>query len=212
MIKLICSQMPGDSTRHFLRWYTRSTVSMSFVCGSTDIAFVHPPPDITLFECASAGTSFTAPHYALHSITHRNFFERWKDTPRPSLQRELPELEADATSGPLALFIDLFRCRAGQGRGSNAAFSTLLRAAPGLTSERSFPATNMAKIDPYLPSFSRRWNRVLYHPYSSRRGCASEAATRATVISHRYSILEIAGMIRQHFPPARIPTASPILS
>ena len=69
------------------------------------------------------------------------------------------------------------------------------------------PGDNMAKIDPYTADLQRRGVECLYHPYyfSVEDVFRKKPLPYELVYLHRYSnASKYAGMIRQHFPNARV--------
>jgi glycosyltransferase involved in cell wall biosynthesis len=91
--------------------------------------------------------------------------------------------------------------------GSNAAFQHIL-ALQRLGYKVTFiPGDNMAKIDPYTAELQRRGVECLYHPFyfSVEDVFRKRPVPFDLVYLHRYSnASKYGGMIRQHFPKARI--------
>jgi len=170
---------------------------------------VQPASEIIHLEGASAGTSVTGGGMKrFQAINHRKFFERWKDTlATHRFNGELPELEAERSVRLRALVIDDSVPEPDKDAGSNAVFQHIL-ALQRLGYKVTFiPGDNMAKIDPYTAELQRRGVECLYHPYffSVEDVFRKRPQPFDLVYLHRYSnASKYGGMIRQHFPKARI--------
>lgn len=170
---------------------------------------VQPTSQIIHFEGASAGTSVTGTGVKrFQAVNHRKFFERWKDTiATHRFNGELPELEAERGVRLRALVIDDSVPEPDKDAGSNAVFQHIL-ALQRLGYKVTFvPGDNMAKIDPYTAELQRRGVECLYHPFyfSVEDVFRKRPQPFDLVYLHRYSnASKYGGMIRQHFPKARI--------
>jgi GT2 family glycosyltransferase/glycosyltransferase involved in cell wall biosynthesis len=170
---------------------------------------VQPASEIIHFEGASAGTSVTGSGMKrFQAINHRKFFDRWKDTlASHRFNGELPELEAERSVQLRALVIDDSVPEPDKDAGSNAAFQHIL-ALQRLGYKVTFiPGDNMAKIDPYTAELQRRGVECLYHPFyfSVEDVFRKRPVPFDLVYLHRYSnASKYGGMIRQHFPKARV--------
>src|SRR5438067_3933785 len=170
---------------------------------------VQPASEVIHFEGASAGTSVTGSGVKrFQAVNHRKFFDRWKDTlAAHRFNGEVPELEAERTVRQRALVIDDSVPEPDKDAGSNAAFQHIL-ALQRLGYKVTFiPGDNMAKIDPYTAELQRRGVECLYHPFyfSVEDVFRKRPVPFDLVYLHRYSnASKYAGMIRQHFPKARI--------
>src|SRR5947209_13329854 len=170
---------------------------------------VQPASEVIHAEGASARTSVTGTGVKrFQAINHRKFFERWKDTlATHRFNGELPELEPERSVRMRALVIDDSVPEPDKDAGSNAAFQHILSLQRLGYKVTFIPGDNMAKIDPYTADLQRRGVECLYHPYSF----SVEDVFRKRpvpfdlVYLHRHSnASKYAGMIRQHFPNARI--------
>ena len=170
---------------------------------------VQPASAVVHFEGASAGTSVGGTGMKrFQAINHRKFFERWKDVlATHRFNGELPELEVERHVRQRALFIDDSVPEPDKDAGSNAAFQHML-SLQRLGYKVSFvPADNMARIEPYTTHLQRRGIECLYHPfYSSVEDVFKKLRVPFELVYlHRYSnASKYAGMVRQHFPEARI--------
>ncbi len=170
---------------------------------------VQPASEIVHFEGASAGTSTTGTGMKrFQAINHRKFFERWKSVlATHRFNGELPELEAERNVRQRALFIDDSVPEPDKDAGSNAAFQHMLSLQRLGYKVTFIPGDNMARIDPYTTDLQRRGIECLYHPYffSVEDVVRKHQVPFELVYLHRYSnASKYAGMIRQHFPQARI--------
>ncbi|MBV9826235.1 MAG: glycosyltransferase [Alphaproteobacteria bacterium] len=170
---------------------------------------VQPVSEVVHYEGASAGTSTTGTGMKrFQAINHRKFFKRWKDTLEAHrFNGELPELEAERMVRQRALFIDDSVPEPDKDAGSNAAFQHMLSLQRLGYKVTFIPGDNMARIDPYTADLQRRGIECLYHPYyfSVEDVFRKQPQAFDLVYLHRYSnASKYAGMIRQHFPNARI--------
>ena len=170
---------------------------------------VQPASEIIHFEGASAGTSITGSGMKrFQAINHRKFFERWKDTlATHRFNSELPELEAERSVRMRALVIDDSVPEPDKDAGSNAVFQHILTLQRLGYKVTFIPGDNMARIDPYTAELQRRGVECLYHPYyfSVEDVFRKRPLPFDLVYLHRYSnASKYGGMIRQHFPKARI--------
>ena len=170
---------------------------------------VQPASEVIHFEGASSGTSTTGTGMKrFQTINHRKFFERWKDVlVRHRFNGEMPELEAERSVRRRALFIDNSIPEPDKDAGSNAAFEHMLSLQRLGFKVTFIPADNMARIEPYTSNMQRRGIECLYHPYyfSVEDVFRKKPIPFDLVYVHRYSnASKYAGMIRQHFPNARI--------
>lgn len=170
---------------------------------------VQPASEIVHFEGASAGTSTTGSGMKrFQPINHRKFFERWKDElATHRFNGEMPELEVERSVRQRALFIDDSVPEPDKDAGSNAAFQHMLSLQRLGYKVTFVPGDNMAKIDPYTTDLQRRGIECLYHPYyfSVEDLLRGKPAPFDLVYLHRYSnASKYAGMMRRHFPKARI--------
>jgi GT2 family glycosyltransferase/glycosyltransferase involved in cell wall biosynthesis len=170
---------------------------------------IQPASEVIHFEGASAGTSLTGTGMKrFQAINHRKFFERWKETlASHRFNGELPELESERNVRQRALFIDDSVPEPDKDAGSNAAFQHMLSLQRLGYKVTFIPGDNMARIDPYTTELQRRGIECLYHPYyfSVEDVFRKRPIPFELVYLHRYSnASKYAGMIRQHFPRARI--------
>jgi len=170
---------------------------------------VQPASEIIHFEGASAGTSVTGGGMKrFQAINHRKFFERWKDTlATHRFNSELPELEAERSVRMRALVIDDSVPEPDKDAGSNAVFQHILTLQRLGYKVTFIPGDNMARIDPYTAELQRRGVECLYHPFyfSVEDVFRKRPLPFDLVYLHRYSnASKYGGMIRQHFPKARI--------
>src|SRR5205085_7206914 len=170
---------------------------------------VQPASEVIHSEGASAGTSVTGTGVKrFQAINHRKFFERWKDTlATQRFNGELPELEAERSVRMRALVIDDSVPEPDKDAGSNAVFQHILTLQRLGYKVTFIPGDNMAKIDPYTAELQRRGVECLYHPYyfSVEDVFRKRPVPFDLVYLHRYSnASKYGGMIRQHFPKARI--------
>ena len=170
---------------------------------------VQPTSEVVHFEGASAGTNVAGTGMKrFQAINHRKFFTRWKDVlATHRFNGEMPELEAERNVRQRALFIDDSVPEPDKDAGSNAAFQHML-SLQRLGYKVSFiPADNMARLDPYTADLQRRGIECLYHPFyfSVEDAVKRQPVPFEVVYLHRYSnASKYAGMIRQHFPKARL--------
>ncbi len=209
MIKADLFTELGKFDEHFLPMYYEDTDLCFRVRQHGHRVVVQPASEITHFEGASGGTSVTGTGMKrFQSINHRKFFERWKDTlATHRFNGELPELEAERNVRQRALFIDDSVPEPDKDAGSNAAFQHMLSLQRLGYKVTFIPGDNMAKIDPYTTELQRRGIECLYHPYyfSVEDVFRKQPTPFELVYLHRYSnASKYAGMIRQHFPKARI--------
>ena len=170
---------------------------------------VQPTAEIVHFEGASAGTSTSGTGMKrFQAINHRKFFERWKETlATHRFNGEFPEREVERNVRQRAFFIDDSVPEPDKDAGSNAAFQHMLSLQRLGYKVTFIPGDNMARIDPYTAELQRRGIECLYHPYyfSVEDVFRKQALPVDLVYLHRYSnASKYAGMIRQHFPAARI--------
>jgi len=170
---------------------------------------VQPASEIVHFEGASAGTSVTGSGMKrFQAINHRKFFDRWKETlAGHRFNGAMPELEAERSVRQRALMIDDSVPEPDKDAGSNAAFQHILTLQRLGYKVTFIPGDNMAKIDPYTTDLQRRGVECLYHPYyfSVEDVFRKRPVPFDLVYLHRYSnASKYGGMIRQHFPQARI--------
>ncbi len=170
---------------------------------------VQPASEIVHFEGASAGTSTTGTGMKrFQAINHRKFFDRWKDVlATHRFNGEFPELEVERDVRQRALFIDDSVPEPDKDAGSNAAFQHMLSLQRLGYKVTFIPGDNMARIDPYTAELQRRGIECLYHPYyQSVEDIFRKQQTPVDLVYlHRYSnASKYAGMVRQHFPKARI--------
>ena len=170
---------------------------------------VQPASEVVHFEGQSAGTSVTGTGMKrFQAINHRKFLERWKETlASHRYNGEFPELEAERRVRQRALFIDDSVPEPDKDAGSNAAFQHMLSLQRLGYKVTFIPGDNMARIDPYTRDLQRRGIECLYHPYfvSVEDVFRKNQFPVDLVYLHRYSnASKYAGMVRQHFPKARI--------
>jgi len=170
---------------------------------------VQPASEVIHFEGASAGTSVTGSGVKrFQAINHRKFFERWKDTlATHRFNGELPELEAERSVRMRALVIDDSVPEPDKDAGSNAVFQHILTLQRLGYKVTFIPGDNMARLDPYTAELQRRGVECLYHPFyfSVEDVFRKQPLPFDLVYLHRYSnASKYGGMIRQHFPKARI--------
>jgi len=170
---------------------------------------VQPASEVIHFEGASAGTSLTGSGVKrFQAINHRKFFERWKDTlATHRFNGELPELEAERSVRMRALVIDDSVPEPDKDAGSNAVFQHILTLQRLGYKVTFIPGDNMARLDPYTAELQRRGVECLYHPFyfSVEDVFRKQPLPFDLVYLHRYSnASKYGGMIRQHFPKARI--------
>ncbi len=142
------------------------------------------------------------------AVNHRKFFDRWKDTlAAHRFNGEMAELEAERTVRQRALVIDDSVPEPDKDAGSNAVFQHILTLQRLGYKVTFIPGDNMARIDPYTTELQRRGVECLYHPYyfSVEDVFRKRPLPFDLVYLHRYSnASKYGGMIRQHFPKARI--------
>jgi GT2 family glycosyltransferase/glycosyltransferase involved in cell wall biosynthesis len=170
---------------------------------------VQPASEVIHFEGASAGTSVTGTGVKrFQAVNHRKFFDRWKDTlSAHRFNGEMPELEAERSVRQRALVIDDSVPEPDKDAGSNAAFQHILTLQRLGYKVTFIPGDNMAKIEPYTTELQRRGVECLYHPYyfSVEDVFRKQPVPFDLVYLHRYSnASKYGGMVRQHFPKARI--------
>ncbi|HEX3862610.1 MAG TPA: glycosyltransferase [Stellaceae bacterium] len=170
---------------------------------------VQPVSEVIHFEGASAGTSTTGTGMKrFQAINHRKFFDRWRDVlATHRFNGELPGMEAERNVRQRALFIDDSVPEPDKDAGSNAAFQHMLSLQRLGYKVTFIPGDNMARIDPYTSDLQRRGIECLYHPYffSVEDVFRKQQAAFELIYLHRYSnASKYAGMVRQHFPQARI--------
>ena len=170
---------------------------------------VQPASEVIHFEGASAGTSVTGTGVKrFQAVNHRKFFDRWKDTlAAHRFNGEMPELEAERAVRQRALVIDDSVPEPDKDAGSNAVFQHILTLQRLGYKVTFIPGDNMARIDPYTTELQRRGVECLYHPYyfSVEDVFRKRPLPFDLVYLHRYSnASKYGGMIRQHFPKARI--------
>jgi GT2 family glycosyltransferase/glycosyltransferase involved in cell wall biosynthesis len=209
MIKSSLFERLGKFDEHFAPAYYEDTDLCFRVRQAGYRTVVQPASEIVHFEGASAGTSVTGSGMKrFQAVNHRKFLERWKDVlAAHRFNGELPELEAERCVRQRALFIDDSVPEPDKDAGSNAAFQHMLSLQRLGYKVTFIPGDNMAKIDPYTADLQRRGIECLYHPYyfSVEDVFRKRPIPFELVYLHRYSnASKYAGMIRQHFPKARI--------
>jgi GT2 family glycosyltransferase/glycosyltransferase involved in cell wall biosynthesis len=209
MIKANLFAELGKFDEHYLPMYYEDTDLCFRVRQHGHRVVVQPASEIVHFEGASGGTSVTGTGMKrFQAINHRKFFERWKDTlASHRFNGELPDLEAERNVRQRALFIDDSVPEPDKDAGSNAAFQHMLSLQRLGYKVTFLPGDNMARIDPYTTELQRRGIECLYHPYyfSVEDVFRKQATMFDLVYLHRHSnASKYAGMIRQHFPSARI--------
>lgn len=170
---------------------------------------VQPTSEVIHLEGASAGTSTAGTGMKrFQAINHRKFFERWKETlAAHRFNGEFPEREVERNVRQRALFIDDSVPEPDKDAGSNAALQHMLSLQRLGYKVTFIPGDNMARIEPYTAGLQRRGIECLYHPYyfSVEDVFRKQRLPIELVYLHRYSnASKYAGMIRQHFPAARI--------
>ncbi|HVC54865.1 MAG TPA: glycosyltransferase [Stellaceae bacterium] len=209
MIKASLFAELGKFDEHFLPAYYEDTDLCFRARQAGYRVVVQPTSEVVHFEGASAGTSVTGTGMKrFQAINHRKFFMRWKDVlASHRFNGELPELEAERNVRQRALFIDDSVPQPDTDAGSNAALQHML-SLQRLGYKVSFiPADNMARINPYTADLQRRGIECLYHPFyfSVEDAVKRQRAPFEVVYLHRYSnASKYAGLMRQHFPEARI--------
>lgn len=209
MIKASLFRELGRFDEHYAPAYYEDTDLCFKVRQGGYRTVVQPASEIIHFEGASAGTSVTGTGMKrFQAVNHRKFFDRWKDTlAAHRFNGEVPELEAERSVRRRALVIDDSVPEPDKDAGSNAIFQHIL-ALQRLGYKVTFiPGDNMAKIDPYTAELQRRGVECLYHPFyfSVEDVFRKRPLPFDLVYLHRYSnASKYGGMIRQHFPKARI--------
>ena len=169
---------------------------------------VQPASEVVHFEGASAGTNFETGMKRYQAVNHRKFFDRWKETlAAHRFNGEFPEREVERNVRQRAFFIDDSVPEPDKDAGSNAAFQHMLSLQRLGYKVTFIPGDNMAKIDPYTGELQRRGIECLYHPFffSVEDVFRKQLLPLDLVYLHRYSnASKYAGMIRQHFPAARV--------
>jgi GT2 family glycosyltransferase/glycosyltransferase involved in cell wall biosynthesis len=209
MIKSSLFDEIGHFDEHYVPAYYEDTDLCFKVRSRGYRTVVQPASEIVHFEGASAGTSVTGSGMKrFQAINHRKFFDRWKDTlASHRFNGEMPELEAERSVRQRALMIDDSVPEPDKDAGSNAAFQHILTLQRLGYKVTFIPGDNMAKIDPYTTDLQRRGVECLYHPYyfSVEDVFRKRPVPFDLVYLHRYSnASKYGGMIRQHFPQARI--------
>jgi GT2 family glycosyltransferase/glycosyltransferase involved in cell wall biosynthesis len=209
MIKSSLFDEIGRFDEHYVPAYYEDTDLCFKVRSRGYRTVVQPASEIVHFEGASAGTSVTGSGMKrFQAINHRKFFDRWKDTlASHRFNGEMPELEAERSVRQRALMIDDSVPEPDKDAGSNAAFQHILTLQRLGYKVTFIPGDNMAKIDPYTTDLQRRGVECLYHPYyfSVEDVFRKRPVPFDLVYLHRYSnASKYGGMIRQHFPQARI--------
>ncbi|HVB17042.1 MAG TPA: glycosyltransferase, partial [Stellaceae bacterium] len=209
MIKSSLFAELGKFDEHYLPAYYEDTELCFRARQAGYRVVVQPTSEVVHLEGASAGTDVAGTGMKrFQAVNHRKFFERWKDVlATHRFNGQLPELEVERNVRQRALFIDDSVPEPDKDAGSNAAYQHML-SLQRLGYKVSFiPADNMARIEPYTTDLQRRGIQCLYHPYYS----SVEEVFRRQLVPfdlvylHRYSnASKYAGMIRQHFPLARI--------
>lgn len=199
----------GGFDEHYLPMYYEDTDLCFRVRRHGLRVVVQPAAEIIHFEGASGGTSVTGGGMKrFQAVNHRKFFERWKEVlASHRFNGELPELEAERAVRQRALFIDDSVPEPDKDAGSNAAFQHMLSLQRLGFKVTFLPGDNMARIDPYTTDLQCRGIECLYHPYyfSVEDVLRKQQIPVELVYLHRYSnASKYAGMIRQHFPKARI--------
>ena len=147
-----------------------------------------------------AWATFRAPRIEYRSDPR----DQWMDVP---LNGALPDLEAERKIRGRALFIDDAVPEPDKDAGSNAAFQHMLSLQRLGYKVTFIPGDNMARIHPYTTELQRRGIECPYHPYyfSVEDVFRKQQIPFDLVYLHRYTnASKYAGMIRQHFPMARI--------
>jgi GT2 family glycosyltransferase/glycosyltransferase involved in cell wall biosynthesis len=209
MIKAKLFKELGGFDEYYLPMYYEDTDLCFRVRQRGHRVVVQPASEVIHFEGASGGTSTTGSGMKrFQAINHRKFFERWKDDlTGHRFNGELPELEAERNVRQRALFIDDSVPEPDKDAGSNAAFQHMLSLQRLGYKVTFIPGDNMARIDPYTADLQRRGIECLYHPFyfSVEDVFRKQPIPCELVYLHRYSnASKYAGMIRQHFPKARI--------
>jgi GT2 family glycosyltransferase/glycosyltransferase involved in cell wall biosynthesis len=209
MIKSSLFDEIGRFDEHYVPAYYEDTDLCFKVRSRGYRTVVQPASEVVHFEGASAGTSVTGSGMKrFQAINHRKFFDRWKDTlASHRFNGEMPELEAERSVRQRALMIDDSVPEPDKDAGSNAAFQHILTLQRLGYKVTFIPGDNMAKIDPYTTDLQRRGVECLYHPYyfSVEDVFRKRPVPFDLVYLHRYSnASKYGGMIRQHFPQARI--------
>lgn len=209
MIKADLFEELGRFDEHYLPMYYEDTDLCFRVRDKGHRVVVQPTSEIVHFEGATGGTSTTGSGMKrFQGVNHRKFFERWKDVlASHRFNGELPEFEVERAVRRRALFIDASVPEPDKDAGSNAAFQHMLSLQRLGFKVTFIPADNMARIEPYTSELQRRGIECLYHPYyfSVEDVFRKQRIPFDLVYLHRYSnASKYAGMIRQHFPKARI--------
>ncbi len=209
MIKANLFEELGRFDEHYLPMYYEDTELCFRAREKGHRVVVQPASEIVHFEGATGGTSTTGTGMKrFQAANHRKFFERWKDVlASHRFNGELPELEVERTVRQRALFIDDSVPEPDKDAGSNAAFQHMLSLQRLGFKVTFIPGDNMARIEPYTTELQRRGIECLYHPYyfSVEDAFRKQRILFDLVYLHRCSnASKYAGMIRQHFPKARI--------
>jgi GT2 family glycosyltransferase/glycosyltransferase involved in cell wall biosynthesis len=199
----------GKFDEHYLPAYYEDTELCFRARQAGYRVVVQPASEVVHFEGASAGTDTAGSGMKrFQKINHRKFFERWKDAlATHRFNGELSDLEVERTIRQRALFIDDSVPEPDKDAGSNAALQHMLSLQRLGYKVTFIPGDNMAKIDPYTTDLQRRGIECLYHPYyfSVEDVFRKRRLPVDLVYLHRYSnASKYAGMVRQHFPKARI--------
>ncbi len=141
-------------------------------------------------------------------VNQRRFFRRWQQV----LARHRPAgqdaaLEAERHVARRAVFIDESVPTPDRDAGSCAAFAHM-RLLQGLGYKVTFiPAHNMARIDPYTADLQRLGIECLHAPQlNSVEECFRRMAVKPDLVYlHRYgNAVKYSGLVREHFPEARL--------
>ena len=198
----------GKFDEHFMPMYYEDTDLCFRVRRAGYRVVVQPLSEVIHFEGSSAGTDIAVGMKRHQAINHRKFLERWKETlATHRFNGEFPEREVERYVRQRAFFIDDSVPEPDKDAGSNAAFQHMLSLQRLGYKVTFIPGDNMAKIDPYTAELQRRGIECLYHPFyfSVEDALRRQQLPVELVYLHRYSnASKYAGMIRQHFPAARI--------
>jgi GT2 family glycosyltransferase/glycosyltransferase involved in cell wall biosynthesis len=208
-IKASLFEQAGGFDEHFAPGYYEDTDLCFKVRQLGYRTVVQPASEVIHFEGATSGTSVTGSGMKrFQAINHRKFFERWKDVLADHrFNGETPVLEVERGVRQRALFVDDSVPEPDKDAGSNAALQHI-QSLQRLGYKVTFvPGDNMAKLDPYTLELQRLGVECLYHPFyfSIEEVFRKQPIPFDLVYLHRYSnASKYAGMVRQHFPRARV--------
>ncbi|GAA0588862.1 hypothetical protein GCM10009416_29230 [Craurococcus roseus] len=170
---------------------------------------VQPLSRVVHHEGASCGRDPASwGHKRFQAVNQRKFLRRWEGVlARLAPAGHDPRLEAERAVTRRAVFIDETVPTPDRDAGSNAAFEHIRLLQASGHKVTFLPAGNMARIEPYTADLQRLGVECLHAPHvrSVEEAFRDMAVAPDVVYLHRHgNAAKYAGLVREHFPLARL--------